>query len=108
MTKIHITRAELFKASGLLTAHCAVDGEGFAVYEAGWDDGKIAAQISETLNASHIMRLREEAIGRTRPFSKSSSNKKLEELILKHNKLCETLSLNKVADVRHLRLTDGV
>ena len=115
-TPIRMSRAELFKASGLLSAHCQLV-DGFAVYEEGWNDQRIAAETSPRLTLNSIQKLRSEAIGQLRRSPEPKNERvddiernfadllvKYNDLIIKHNKLVDTLSVNKIIDVRHLRV----
>lgn len=111
MTKVVMTRSDLFKASGILSAHCSSVG-GFAVYEEGWSDERVAKETGDHLNVYHIRKLRLEAIGEIRSVTRAGTYEQLadlqskyNDLILKHNKLVDSLSVNKVLDVRHLKVS---
>lgn len=110
---VKMSRIELFKASGLLSAHCKVV-DGFAVYEEGWSDKRVADESSDParpLPMASVAKLRTEAVGVLRVHRSSQAAQQtakrlelLDELMLKHNKLVETLSVNRVCDVRHLKV----
>ena len=52
--------------------------DGFAVYETGWDDARIAAELSVTI--TNVRGLREKIIGLVRPARPGTIEKRLEAL----------------------------
>lgn len=116
MARKFASRAEIFAMSGHLAEHCRseeVDGVKYAVFTEGWDDERIAKTVSPDLNAHHVKSIRDEVFGKLKPRLKdmdalieqlSFTQKKLDDLEIKFNKLCDSISVNRVVDVRHLKL----
>lgn len=63
--KLALTQQETFRLSALLAQHCTLVDEA-VVYEEGWDDNRIAAEISERCTAAKVVELRQRYIGRTK------------------------------------------
>lgn len=117
-----LSRAEVVKAYGLFKEHLhPSERSGYWKYEGDWDDTKIAQLLDPTIQINVIARLRVELFGQidTVININREDNAKLKELEIlignilncygeleiKFNKLVETLALNKVANVIHLKTT---
>lgn len=75
------------------------------VYDAGWSDAKLAGDFG--VHQSSVIHIRTEAFGQLQKPKKRTledTERELAEVTLKFNKLIDTLSLNKVVDVRHLKV----
>lgn len=102
-TRITMTNAETIQAGILLQTHLhKMEGTDFYAYDAGWSDETIANTVGR-IDSSHIMRLRL-TLGMKVQVRTAGTNARLEELIVNHNRLCDMLSVNKVIDVRHLKI----
>lgn len=103
-------------------------GEGMWQYKDQWSDEAVAKFISPDLNHTHIGRIRLECFGQIqarRPTSNrldveqlkadnhrlsmenSDIRSRLDAIELLHAKLCDSLSVNRVVDVKHLAGTAG-
>ncbi len=122
MAKRMLSRVEVIKAHDMMKL-CLVpsDREGYYKYNNDWSDAKIASEIDPAIQSTAIANLRNELFGKldvslniTREDNQKF--KELEqlysnilacfsELELKHNRLVDTLALNKVANVAHLKTT---
>jgi chaperonin cofactor prefoldin len=84
-------------------------------FEKGWDDERCAKEIDAELTEVHASNLRVNLFGRL--FVKAADNRldaleeqmkvmavKFAELTLKHDKLCTAIAVNRIIDVRHLRI----
>lgn len=124
MARKHMSRMQLIEANKILSAHLKVIGEGIVEYEQGWSDEIIAKMLGEDISKHSVAAARLELFGkfvRTMPngvseerfkkFEEDVNNlekgikltmDKLDAISLKHKKLCENLTLNRVIDVKHL------
>lgn len=120
-TKNTIDAKQRFAVTLVLSAHCKAGNDGYAVYEDGWNDERVAkeAGLDPEKNVKSVANMRVEAIGKLRIVTRDD---KVEErirdleqkfaaqilhtntLITKYNKLIDTLSVNKIIDVRHLKV----
>lgn len=113
--KRYLTRPEMFKAHALLEQTLTKDGE-FWEYDGDWSDAKIAKEISPTLESHHIRNLRMEMFGSLKRYNTQDDSRvdeldaqcallksKLDDLEGRYNRLCDNLSVNRIADVRHLK-----
>lgn len=69
MTKNKSSRLDFstkLKVLEALKLHCSKGDDGFAKYEDGWDDARLAAQFAAPVNPTHIKNLRREQIGSLR------------------------------------------
>jgi hypothetical protein len=110
----HTTTAEIVKINQLLTEHIRKGDNGLYVYDDGWSDDRVAKGVNPELNRTQVGRIRLELFGSIQPVSPGSialkdMKSRMEELIARisdledlHAKLCIGLSVNKVADVKHL------
>lgn len=84
-------------------------------FEHGWDDERCAKEVDPELTSAHAGNLRQNLFGRL--FVKATEGRldaleeqvkvlttKLAELTQRYDKLCTALSVNRVLDVRHLRI----
>lgn len=105
--RVHMMAAETISAGILLREHMEpIPNTRFHRYKDGWDDERIAKEVSDRLNAEHIFRLRKQ-LDLIQPKITFRSNidgaavlAKIDLLIEQHNKLCDLISLNRVADAR--------
>lgn len=118
------SRAEVVKINDLLREHLKRVGDTDQwVYDDDWSDQKIAAVVGGGLGVNHVAHVRTEVYGSLRRAGSETSADKIEALEASikelqqavlaqarayealaglHRKLCETLALNRVADVKHL------
>lgn len=115
--RIFASNVEIVIMGNLLHAHCLkIDETEYFKFEDEWSDKEIALHTHPRLNENHAKRLRVEMGLKLAPSTKpdprlvslqkviDSLALQLHELTDKHNKLADTLALNKVADVRHLKV----
>lgn len=119
MANRKLSRAELIKANELLKLHLTPsEKEGYFKYINEFSDAKIAQEIATDIQATTIGNVRLELFGKldfSATITKEDNTritkveevitnlmKELEELRVKHRKLCENLQLNRVIDVKHL------
>lgn len=122
MAKRMLTRTEVVKANELLKLHLLPsEHEGYFKYQNEWDDAKIAQELDPAIQATAIGNLRIELFGKldTTANTAREDNARIKEvetivqnllacyseLEIKYNKLIDTLALNKVVDVKHLKTT---
>lgn len=120
MAKRVTTNPEFLAIHSLLTKHVVKVSPDACRYEGDWNDEKIAKQVSSDLNAGHVAGIRREFFGN---FSSRSEGGRgaasdlasidsrliaaealLEEMTGKYNRLIDNLCLNKIADVKHLKV----
>lgn len=107
---VHITPANTVKAGKMIEAAMEPSKTklGFFVYKDGYSDASIASAIGqEGISADHIGRLRASmGMPINRPIAPSveAVHQRVEVLIAAHNQLCDALSLNRVLDVRKLKI----
>ncbi|WP_370135310.1 hypothetical protein [Bradyrhizobium sp. USDA 313] len=90
-------------------------GDGFCTFRDGWDDQKVADVVG--VKKASVMGTRIECFGKLRQPPREQDHRLDEairaienlqrcydELKQRHDKLCDTLALNRVAEVRHLRV----
>ncbi len=117
----HATSAHTVQAHKLLSEHLVKTGEGMVDYKEGFDDTRIAAMIDKDLSPASVARIRQELFGKlinrgtgadARIAALEGSVRNLcgliQEMVEKHDKLVDNLAVNKVADVRHLRVNKVV
>lgn len=110
-----ITQLEVIKANDLFKTYLVkVADSDVYEYLNDYSDAKIAEEIDpgKTLSGASVGNLRLQIYGKLRPpradrvediiTQLQNVVRTLEELTLKHNRLCETLAINKIVDVRHL------
>lgn len=111
----HATRTEVIKIHAMLQEVLIADGEQ-CTYKDNHSDETVAAATGAT--AGGVMGVRKELFGNLIVRKPNDGDKRVEdairlaenlltlyqELKLKYNNLITTLSLNKVADVRHLEI----
>jgi hypothetical protein len=123
------TTTEIIRIGALLAEHGTCEG-GFYEYHNGWDDGRIAQEVSPDLGIGHVSRVRREVYGNFRPGKPGAhadeiaalqcsvralttelqtARGEIAELRARadaaadlHAKLCESLSINRVLSVGHL------
>ena len=120
MAKRHLTASEIIKADGYFKQYLKpVPNSDLWEYEDNWSDEKIAGVLSPEINKNAIGGLRLKLYGKLDSRADVVGNIKVKELetivsnILvcfgelesKYNKLVDTLALNKVANVAHLKTT---
>jgi hypothetical protein len=100
-----LSAKERFEIAVLLRQHCHyVDGrEGTVIYEEGWSDEKVAAEVAATtgnpeVNHRHVGRIRRDAMGELLSAQGGWQRGRLQELIANFNELCDRL------DARDLKL----
>ena len=124
MAKNHRSPAQTIALHGLMKEHLHQPGPGetYWVYDDGWSDKSVAAHV-KGVNPQQVTHLRLQLFGPIGPKAGMASvvqideikrdviglqdavNKlrsAIEDLAKRHNQLCQTLSINRVADVRHL------
>lgn len=131
MSRTFANAAQTIKIGMLLDQHLKREN-GNVFYEEGWDDGRIADEVSlpdRQLNAGHVGSIRRQLYGnfkrpgatdaitdevaaltealRTVTEKYNALAYKLNTLALLHEKLCLKLSLEHVADVRYLAGTNA-
>jgi hypothetical protein len=117
-----LTQGETIQLHEVLKQHLTIlpkvnpDDPQLCEFEKGWDDERCAKEVASDLNSTHAGGLRTNLFGRL--FVKGADaariealeeqlkvlSSKLTELTLKHDKLCTALSVNRVLDLRHLRI----
>lgn len=121
MAKRVLTRTEIVKVHSLLQQHLApsIRGEGYFNYQDDWDDGRIAREIDPTIQATSVGNARLELFGKLDTSGNSTRDdniriKALEDSIanlikciqehkVKYEKLIDTLTINHIANVKHLK-----
>lgn len=116
MNRSFATTPQLIAIHKLIEAHITSAG-GLCTYEAGWDDERIAREVSPELNRNHVRRIRSQTFGNLRTHLPSNTlppefeelkkrhdelEQRFNSLLVLHEKLCSTLSVNRILDVRHL------
>lgn len=119
MAKVHATRKQIIEISDLLRLHLKPSEGGLFAYDGEWSDQKIADTVGG-LNANHVAHIRSECFGKLyqrAPVDDVSAlkaelaavkaqgqaiAKNLADLWDLHAKLCATLAVNRVLDVRYL------
>lgn len=121
----HVTTSETIAINDLLKQHTKPTGEpGMIEYADGYDDKRIASMIGDKLSQYSVARIRQELFGKLQIKSNSEAridarfdalekaNRSLivqfSELTSKHNTLIDNLVLNKIVDVKHLKVAGGV
>lgn len=110
-----MSQGETIQANDLMKVHLVpCEGTDMFEYINGYSDAKVAQEVSPTLRDAHAKNLRMALYGRLRPAKTDDLESlrdqlkravdQLTELTVKHNKLCDSLSVNKVLDVRHLNI----
>jgi hypothetical protein len=109
----------MFKAHELLAQQLIKpdDGSGLWLYRDGWHDDRVAKMVSPTLGAHHVAKLRVEMFGELRPTTKRREEKvqeltdlcvrltaRLADMEARYNRLCDNLAVNRVMDVKHLKV----
>jgi hypothetical protein len=118
MAKVHSTTKHKLQIAELLAKHLKPHEKaaGQFVYDGDFTDEYIAKLVGDGLNDGHVGRIRLELYGplyRVPPVVDDARVTAMQTVIEKltaeladlngrHNKLCQTLALNRVADVRHL------
>lgn len=125
-----LTRNEIIEAHKMLQKRLKAPSEtgGFWEYERDWDDARIAKIVrsdeGDEIRPTAIGKLRLELFGPVRPTGGGvvfagkfeaverrlgetealgrELAKRVDELAVLHKRLCETLALNRVAEVKHL------
>ena len=117
----HIKQEEVIMANDLFRKHLkkSPTEKGLWVYDEGWSDQRIASVIAPDLSVKSIAKLRLKIAGPIASVPIGGVSRKdvddllamnleiksqLAEVTAKYNKLVETLSINKVVDVRHLKV----
>lgn len=121
-----LTRSEVVKVHGILQNHLVKADEGHYKYVDGWDDVRVAKEVSSDCQAATIGKLRFELFGRIRAPKVAIDNdriNKIEEKIVEltkqieqcnksveayktsYNLLIETLHLNRVGNIKHLKIS---
>jgi hypothetical protein len=104
----HITLKETIAVIDLLKEHTSPAGEGLCEYKDDFDDARIAAMVSGDLSKSSVAKVRTEVFGklyiRGNGDPASVLLKEFAELTGRYNKLLDMLSVNRVVDVRHLKM----
>jgi hypothetical protein len=116
MAKRQLSRAEVIKANNLFEQALEKLEGGFVRYKDNWSDAKIASLIDPSILHSTIGNLRVELHGKFKNQSGGHNQnvKELETVVKnllecyqnlegRYNKLIDTLALNKVANVAHLK-----
>lgn len=74
MTKtVRLTFPQRVAATKELEKHCTKGPDGYALYESGWDDDRVAAVLGQPYNKIHIRNIRRELLGNIRRSSEESS-----------------------------------
>ena len=86
-----------------------VEGTDLWTYNGDWSDGKLAAE--QKCSVHNVSSVRREMFGSLRTPSREEGRivkieRELSELRVKYHKLVTTLALQKVVDVKHLRLVE--
>lgn len=108
----HATTQQVIKINDLLRGCIKPLPEGLCTYTNGEDDQSIADKVG--CGKSSVSRVRAEMFGRLfrRQSSPDEEVSKLQaqvhELTHKLNTLLNTLSVNRIVDVKHLRITEEV
>lgn len=105
-----LSRQEIINIHKFLSDHIKVNDDKTTAYVGTWSDQSVA----EKFNVSHesVGGLRRELFGHLAGRTPKSNEEliaikaKLNDLTIKYNKLVATLSLNKVANVNHLLITE--
>jgi hypothetical protein len=108
------TTQEIIQCNDKLKEAVFVREDGTCEYKDGWDDEKIAKAISADMSKLSVAKIRQEMFGNLRKDKGKGEfgafKKRLETLEAQHHalavyhaKLIDTLTLNKVANVKHLR-----
>jgi hypothetical protein len=76
-----LSYVNVFDIGSCIRAHCHLQ-DGYAVYEAGWSDSKVAITYGIDPTSSHVKELRKQLVGELR-YSRASSDRiaRLEERI---------------------------
>lgn len=111
MSKRHTTTKEITRILDLLKIHVDQRSPNLCAYRGDWTDDKIAKEVAPDLNANHVARFRNDLYGALdKPARQRSDSEEIaffKDALLdvseRFERLLDTLSLNKVADVRHLK-----
>jgi hypothetical protein len=113
-----LSRTEIIKANELLKEHLIAEASGLFSYRDDWSDDRIASELRSGMPPMNaIKNLRAELFGQLRKSPAKDAEPRIaaledavRNLVLqlaalsdKHTKLCETLSLNQIVNVRHLK-----
>ncbi|MDQ2079517.1 hypothetical protein RA307_04925 [Xanthobacteraceae bacterium Astr-EGSB] len=128
MAKVVASRAQIIKVSDLLREHLKEAGENLFAYDEGWNDKRVADDVTG-ITAIHVSKIRTDLYGRIRPAAPAllqggvvdearmariekglaelaADTGKLSELVDEvrrlHAMLCQSISVNRLLDVRHL------
>jgi hypothetical protein len=114
MARTHTKTAEIVKINQLLTEHCHKGENGLYNYDKDWSDDRIAKEVNPNLQRTQVGKIRLELFGAIQPTVGENTiikelrtkidelNTRLHELENLHAKLCSSLTINKISDVKHL------
>lgn len=84
---------EVVKVGALLTAHChRVDGTELCVFDEGWSDDRIAAEVGPSVTNDNVRKLRLKLIGKLQIKNDADL---VQRLVTQHNALCDNLGASQ-------------
>jgi len=114
MARTHTTTAEIIKIHKLLAEHIHKGENGLYTYDKDWSDDRIAKEVNPNLQRTQVGKIRLELFGAIQPTVGENVivkelRSKIDELTIRlselenlHAKLCSTITINKISDVKHL------
>jgi len=89
--KVMLRQAQMFVVGDLVRAHCKKDEYGFAVYDEGWSDGKIAGMQDFPCTEKNVQSVREALVGKVRRANARSDDPVSMRLDALEKKLAEVM-----------------
>lgn len=81
MSKIFASQKERFTIALLLNQHCSTTAEGYARYEDGWDDRRVAKEAGRPEIITSVENIRREVYGRLYVVPGSSNGHNYDDLL---------------------------